>query len=963
MTSIGYSVSSNWDSGFIGNMTVPADTGGLHGWTVEFDASFAITNIWNAVIVSHVGNHYVIGNADWNANVAAGSQASFGFQAATGSGNTTASNLVLDNSSTTPPPVLPTLSVTDASVIQDSSGTTDLAFTVTLSAASSTPVTVAYATADGTAAAGSDYTATSGTLTFASGETSKLVHVQVPGDNTVDPNEALTLSLSLPSGATLARASATGTIVNDNSAPAPALSIGDTSLVEGNPGYGSGSSFLSTSGNQIVDGAGHDVQIAGVNWFGFESSNLAPHGLWARGYKDMMDQMVQLGFNTIRLPFSSDMLHSTAAPTGIDFSKNPDLQGLSALQIMDKIVAYAGQIGLRIILDHHRSDSGAGTSANGLWYDATHSDAQWVADWQMLAQRYAGNPTVIGADLHNEPYNGTWGGGGPNDWAAAAERAGNAIGAVNPNWLIFVEGVGTYQGQSYWWGGNLMGVKDRPIELNVPNKLVYSAHDYPDSVYAQSWFQDPSYPANLPAKFDQMWGYIYRQDIAPVWLGEFGTNLVDPKDAPWLQAITNYIGGDFNNDGVKDIPASQQGISWTYWSWNPDSGDTGGILANDWQTVNQNKLAYLKPIEFNLGSAPGAPPHADFTVTLSAPATQTVTVAWTTVPGTADASDFQSASGTLTFAPGEQSKTISIAIIPDTAQEANEQFGVVLSSPVGATISRGTATGTIIDDIATAALPTLSVGDATFHEGTTAAPGQGTFTVSLSAPSTSPVTVHYATADGTAIAGKNYVAQSGTLTFAVGETQKAVTITAIDDQVVTANQSFSLLLSAPTGATVLRGTGAGTVINDDVAPPSPPSGLDTHLSVVDSWNAGFNADVTVHNSGAGATSGWQIEIDMPYQISQIWNATIVSHAAGTYIIGNAAWNGQIPQGGQTDFGFIGSGPANPSSIQVHAVNTALLGQQMASAFPASSTGNAATPVADATAAGSNQAQVLSQPHG
>ena len=97
--------------------------------------------------------------------------------------------------------------------------------------------------------------------------------------------------------------------------------------------------------------------------------------------------------------------------------------------------------------------------------------------------------------------------------------------------------------------------------------------------------------------------------------------------------------------------------------------------------------------------------------------------------------------------------------------------------------------------------------------------------------------------------------------------------------------------------------------------------------------------------------------------TQIWNATIVSHAAGTYIIGNAAWNGQIPQGGQTDFGFIGSGPANPSSIQVHAVNTALLGQQMASAFPASSTGNAATPVADATAAGSNQAQVLSQPHG
>jgi hypothetical protein len=167
-----------------------------------------------------------------------------------------------------------------------------------------------------------------------------------------------------------------------------------------------------------------------------------------------------------------------------------------------------------------------------------------------------------------------------------------------------------------------------------------------------------------------------------------------------------------------------------------------------------------------------------------------VTVAWTTVPRTAGASDFQSASGTLTFAPGERSKTISIAIIPDTLQEGNEQFGVVLSSPVGATISRGTATGTIIDDDTTVALPTLSIGDVTFHEGTAAAPGHGTFAVSLSAASTNPVTVHYATADGTAIAGKDYVAQSGTLTFAAGETQKAVTITAI------ANQSFSLLLSA-----------------------------------------------------------------------------------------------------------------------------------------------------------------------
>ena len=178
-----------------------------------------------------------------------------------------------------------------------------------------------------------------------------------------------------------------------------------------------GPGWFSTSGNQIVDSAGHSVQIAGVNWFGFESSNLAPHGLWTRGYQDMMNQMKDLGFNTIRLPFSNDTIHSSGTPNGIDFSQNPDLQGLTAMQIMDKIVAYAGEIGLKIILDHHRNDSGPGASSNGLWYDAQHPESQWISDWQMLATRYAGNPTVIGADLHNEPHAGTWGGGGPTDWA------------------------------------------------------------------------------------------------------------------------------------------------------------------------------------------------------------------------------------------------------------------------------------------------------------------------------------------------------------------------------------------------------------------------------------------------------------------------------------------------------------------------------------------------------------------
>ncbi|MFG1464289.1 Calx-beta domain-containing protein [Xanthobacter sp. DSM 24535] len=933
-----YDVRDNWGAGFVADMTVEAGSSALNGWTVEFDAGFTITNIWNAEIVSHVGTHYVVRNAAWNGAVGAGQETAFGFQATSGAGGTSASGFLVNGAPVGGDPApMPSLAVSDATVTEGNAGTSDLAFTVSLSAASATPVTVAYATANGTATAGADYNALSGTLTFAPGETSKIVHVQVKGDTTLEANETVTLNLTAPTGATLADASATGTIANDDVAPVlptvsvadgsmvegnsgtaqfmfmvtldkaatgpvsvqyatangtatagsdytaqtgtltfadgetskmvhipvvgdttveanetftlkltapsgatlgqatatgtlvnddaappaplPQVSVSDASVVEGNPGGGGGlDGWLSTSGNQIVDAEGNSVQIAGVNWFGFESETMSPHGLWTRGYQDMMDQMQDLGFNTIRLPFSSDMLHSTSQAGSIDYSKNPDLAGLTPLQVMDKIVEYADEIGMKIILDHHRSDAGAGTSANGLWYDASHSEAQWVSDWQMLAQRYADDSAVIGADLHNEPYNGTWGGGGANDWAAAAERAGNAIGDVNSNWLIFVEGIGSYEGNNYWWGGNLMGVRDRPIELDVDNKLVYSAHDYPNSIYPQSWFSDPSYPANLPEKFDQMWGYIYKENIAPVYIGEFGTKLTDPKDAPWLEAITSYLGGDLDNNGTVDIASGDKGVSWTYWSWNPNSGDTGGILKDDWTSVNTDKLSYLEGIQYDFaeeGSGSGGmQAHALFTVSLSEAATAPVTLDFHTVADDADAADFTALSGTLTFAVGEQTKIVAVPITADTLVEGNEHFSLVLSNPTGATLADATGIGTIItDDAATPPDPT------------------------------------------------------------------------------------------PTEPTTPEA-------------PTPDGDLEALFAAVDSWGSGFNASIEIHNDGASAAHGWQIEIAMPYEIENIWNAEIVSHDAEGYVIRNAAWNGDIGHDGTVSFGFIGKGQLDASHIDL-----------------------------------------------
>ncbi len=379
---------------------------------------------------------------------------------------------------------------------------------------------------------------------------------------------------------------------------------------------GVGSGYWHTDGTQILDSNNQPVRIAGINWFGMETSSYAPHGLWSRNYKDMLNQVRSLGYNTLRLPYSNQLFDAGSTPNGIDFNLNPDLKGLTGLQIMDKIIGYASQIGLRVILDQHRPDSG-GQSA--LWYTDHYPESRWIADWQMLAKRYAGNPMVIGADLHNEPHSpACWGCGDPaTDWRLAAERAGNAILAVNPNWLIFVEGVDCYNGDCYWWGGNLEGAAKYPVQLNVPNRLVYSAHDYPSSVYNQSWFMAPNYPNNLPDVWDKHWGYLVKQHIAPVWLGEFGTRLQTTSDQQWFATLTNYLG------------KGAMGINWTFWCWNPNSGDTGGILNDDWTTINQAKQNYLTPIEFALAGG-GTPP----TPTAPPTRTPTNTPAPTKMPGT-----------------------------------------------------------------------------------------------------------------------------------------------------------------------------------------------------------------------------------------------------------------------------------------------------------------------------------------
>lgn len=358
---------------------------------------------------------------------------------------------------------------------------------------------------------------------------------------------------------------------------------------------------ITTQGRQLVLTDGATIKLKSINWFGAETEVFAPHGLWARNYKDIINQIKAMGFNSVRLPFSGDLCTEDRYPqTGvINGVLNEDLAGLPAIQVLDKIIAYMNEVGLYVILDHHRRYAGDG--ADGSPVDSTYTLDNWKASWSYMIERYAGLEFVLGADLHNEPHNLTWA-----SWAELAEGAGNHILSLAPHWLIFVQGVG----DGYWWGGDLKGVATRPVELSVPGSLVYSVHEYGQSVGDQPWLAKDNavpaeWPMNLYGVWRQNWGFIFEQGIAPIWIGEVGgkfgidgTGVISNThnaqyERQWIYHLQRYMEGYFTGNNDRGLVDGEQGISFAYWSLNPNSGDTGGILQDDWTTEQSFKLGLI----------------------------------------------------------------------------------------------------------------------------------------------------------------------------------------------------------------------------------------------------------------------------------------------------------------------------------------------------------------------------------
>ncbi|MEP1079566.1 Ig-like domain-containing protein [Leptolyngbya sp. PL-A3] len=251
---------------------------------------------------------------------------------------------------------------------------------------------------------------------------------------------------------------------------------------------------------------------------------------------------------------------------------------------------------------------------------------------------------------------------------------------------------------------------------------------------------------------------------------------------------------------------------------------------------------------------------ATFIVTLSKAINRAVTVNYTTENGTATAgTDYITRSGQLTFAAGESSKTIVVPILDDTLYELSETFNVSLSSPTEATLGKGTAVGTITDNDVAPVLPSLSINNVSIAEGnqgTTTA----TFTVSLSAISSQAVTVNYATANGTAVAGTDFTSTTGTLTFAAGEVSKTISVAIAGDTSFEANETFQVNLLSPTNATLATAQGLGTILNDDEpamgVPPSPISYAGGRLGIRRSGTSAANRIAgTINNDTLNGLGG------------------------------------------------------------------------------------------------------------
>lgn len=240
---------------------------------------------------------------------------------------------------------------------------------------------------------------------------------------------------------------------------------------------------------------------------------------------------------------------------------------------------------------------------------------------------------------------------------------------------------------------------------------------------------------------------------------------------------------------------------------------TATIGANDAPAASAPQVT-VQPLTVGEGDG-----YAPVVIQLSAPSTNEVRITYQTDNVTAEYSrDHIYMRETLIFAPGETTKLVQVPLINDSVAEPAQLFYINLYSPVNASVPRPYTPVLIIDNDGNSGTPAISVGDLVVDETAQSA----RFVVSLDKPSTGTVTVAYRTADDNAAAGSDYRAASGTLSFAPGEMVKTIVVDIVDDDQPETDESFQLVLSSPTGATLAAAGGTAMIGRSDAQPDSQP---------------------------------------------------------------------------------------------------------------------------------------------
>jgi aryl-phospho-beta-D-glucosidase BglC (GH1 family) len=317
------------------------------------------------------------------------------------------------------------------------------------------------------------------------------------------------------------------------------------------------------------------------------------------------------GFNLIRVPFSAELIlnwsNGEFPKANYNQATNSHFNDKNSLEIFDYIIDTCDFLGLKVMIDIHSAKTDAMGHMKPVWYDGDITEADYMDALAWMAKRYKDDDTVIAYDIKNEPHGkpgesprAIWNGSNDADnWKHIAEKAALRVLNENPNVLIVIEGIEIYpkdiskngdyssknDGDYYfnWWGGNLRGVKDFPVDLGeYSNKIVYSPHDYGPAVYRQPWFYEGyDYNSLYEDCWRDNWMFIYEEETAPLLIGEWGGFLTEPN-LTWMTHMRTLI--------------SNYRLNHTFWCLNANSGDTGGLVEHDFKTWDEKKYEFVKPV-------------------------------------------------------------------------------------------------------------------------------------------------------------------------------------------------------------------------------------------------------------------------------------------------------------------------------------------------------------------------------